>query len=102
VPQIRYDSGLKFIGEGTSKYYVRMTVTDKPGVLGRITTTFGQFGVSVEAVQQDIPHESDGERVASLYFRIFEVERPLLYYVLNKILKENIIKSIDNIMRIED
>ena len=102
VPQIRYDSGLRFIGEGISKYYVRMTVTDKPGVLGRITTTFGQFGVSVEAVKQNAPYESDGERIASLFFRIFEVERPLLYYVLNKLHKENIILSVDNIMRIED
>lgn len=102
VPQLRYDSGVKFIGEGASKYYVRMTVTDRPGVLGRITTTFGQFGVSVEAVRQEAPYESGKERVASLIFRIFEVERPLLYYVLNKILNENIIKSIDNIMRIED
>ena len=102
VPQLRYDSGVKFIGEGASKYYVRMTVADKPGVLGKITTTFGQFGVSVEAVQQETPYESGSERVASLIFRIFKVERPLLYYVLNKILNENIIRSIDNIMRIED
>lgn len=102
VPQLRFDSDLEFIGEGASKYYVRMTVADRPGVLGRITTVFGQFDISVEAVQQKAPYESGGERVASLIFRIFEVERPLLYYVLNKILREDIIKSIDSIMRIEE
>ncbi len=102
VPPLRYDSGLEFIGEGASKYYVRMTVADRPGVLGRITTVFGQFGVSVEAIQQKPPYDLDGERVATLIFRIFEVERTLLYYVLNKILKEDIIKSIDNIMRVEE
>ena len=102
VPPLRFDSGLPFIGEGSSKYYVRMTVADRPGVLGRITTVFGQYEISVEAVQQKPPYDLNGKRVATLIFRIFEVELSRLSWALNRLHDEDIIISIDNIMRVEE
>lgn len=102
VPQLRYDANLEFMGNADSKYYVRMTVADKPGVLGRITTLFGYYNISVEAIQQKTPYEADGERVATLIFILFKVGRSLLTHALDEVQKQDITKSIDNIIRVED
>ncbi|MBR2539424.1 MAG: homoserine dehydrogenase [Mogibacterium sp.] len=102
VPQLRYDSDLEFRGVGESKYYVRMTVADKPGVLGRITTMFGHYDISVEAIQQKTPYECDGERVATLIFILFSVDKSLLTHALDEALKFDVTKSIDNVIRVEE
>ena len=48
VPQLRYDSELVFAGEGASKYFIRMTVPERAGILGVITTIFGEHGISMD------------------------------------------------------
>ena len=40
------------INDITSRYYIRTTVTDRPGVLGEITAIFGRHGVSLRSVIQ--------------------------------------------------
>ena len=102
VPQLRYDSGLEYSEESTSKFYVRMTVTEKPGVLGKITTIFGNSGISVEAIQQKPPYDKNGERLATLIFILFEVERTQLMEALDEVLKLDVTKSIDNVIRVEE
>lgn len=101
VPQLRYDAGLQYIGERPSKFYVRMTVIDKPGVLGTITTLFGYYNISVEAIQQKTPYELNGERVATLIFILFESERSRLIHALSEAGKHDCTRSIDNIIRVE-
>ena len=101
VPQLRYDADLQYLPETESKFYVRMTVADKPGVLGRITTLFGYYDISVEAIQQRPPYEANGERVATLIFILFESEKSRLVYALNEVLKLETTKSIDNMIRVE-
>lgn len=101
VPQLRYDADLEYAGEKPGKFYVRMTVADKPGVLGIITTLFGQYDISVEAIQQRPPYESESGRVASLLFILFETERDRLRQSLEDAGKNDCIISIDNIIRVE-
>ena len=101
VPQLRYDSGLEFAGEGTNKYYVRMTVADQPGVLGKITTVLGEYGISIEVIQQKYPHELDGEIVVPLIFILFPTEKSNLENALERIMQDDVVKSIENIMRVE-
>jgi homoserine dehydrogenase len=36
----------------SSAYYVRMEVADRPGVLARVATTFGEHGVSILSMEQ--------------------------------------------------
>ena len=40
------------MGEVKSRYYLRMEVTDRPGVLAKVAATFASHGVSVQTVQQ--------------------------------------------------
>jgi homoserine dehydrogenase len=45
-------SKTKDISEITSKYYIRYTVEDKPGVLAKITKILGDNSISIAAVEQ--------------------------------------------------
>ncbi|MEI6971630.1 MAG: homoserine dehydrogenase [bacterium] len=39
-------------GETGSRYYLRMLLPDKPGILGRISVTLGRNGISIASVRQ--------------------------------------------------
>ena len=47
------------MGHVTSRYYLRLTTLDKPGVLGRVGTILGEHGVSVASCIQKEQHEND-------------------------------------------
>ena len=102
VPQLRYDSGLEFAGEGANKYYIRMMVPERTGILGKISTIFGEHGISVETVRQNPPYECSGETVADLIFIVFKVEKSELLSALEEVREAGVIKSIDSIMRVEE
>lgn len=102
VPQLRYDSELEFAGEGSNKYYIRMMVPERAGILGKISTIFGERGISIETVHQNPPYTMDGETVADLIFKVFKVDKPVLVAALDEARKAGVIKSIDNIMRVEE
>ena len=46
------------IGKIRSRYYVRFTVADQPGAMGKIATVLGTQGVSIASVIQKEPQES--------------------------------------------
>ncbi len=102
VPQLRYDSDLEYIGEGENKYYVRMTVPERPGILGQITTIFGKRGISIETVEQKTSSIQDGIQTVPLIFIFLEVKKSALLEALDEIqnLKERVVFSVDNIMRV--
>ena len=102
VPQLRYDSDLEFAGEGASKYFVRITVPERAGILGVLTTIFGNHGISIETILQRSPYESGGEAVADLLIKVFSVEKPELIAAIEEARASGVVKSIDNIMRVEE
>jgi homoserine dehydrogenase len=61
-PQV-HASQISKIGETESAYYLRFSVADTPGVLGRIATSLGESGVSLRIVDQEIPPHSDYDYV---------------------------------------
>ena len=54
---------IKKIEDTVSRYYIRMKVEDKPGVLGTITSVFGKNGVSIEQIVQKAKKEDNAEIV---------------------------------------
>lgn len=101
VPKLRYDSKLKFAGESSSKYYVRMAVPEKSGILGRITTIFGEHNISIEVIRQEAVYELNGEQVVSLIVILFRTEKANLADALDRIIESGAIHSVENIMRVE-
>ena len=45
------------VEEVESRYYLRLTVDDKPGVLGRVSSHLGAHGISISSVLQKEPGE---------------------------------------------
>ncbi len=43
---------VRAVGETTARYYLRLTLLDKPGVFGQIATVIGRHGISIASVLQ--------------------------------------------------
>lgn len=91
---------IKSISEVHSRYYIRTTVIDKPGVLGEITAIFGKNKVSLRSVIQKGGIKSE-EKVALVlithYTKEVEVQK-----ALDDVRRLEAVKNIDNVIRIED
>ena len=101
LSRLRYDSVSEFAGEGSSKYYVRMAVPEKSGILGKITTIFGEHDISIEVIKQEADEAIGEEQLVSLIVILFDTEKSRLMKALDAILKTDAVHSIENIMRVE-
>ena len=95
-----WDKDIKTIDEVHSKYYVRTTVIDQPGVLGEITAILGKYQVSLRSVIQKGGVKNE-EKVALVLVTHYTKESKV-QNALNEIKKLPAVKSVDNIIRIED
>ncbi|MEG0372094.1 MAG: homoserine dehydrogenase, partial [Clostridium sp.] len=85
------------IGSLETEYYVRLTVEDKPGVLGKITSILGDKNVSLSTVIQKGAKNSS----VSLVFMTHKTTESNLQLAFNTIMELNEVHKIDNIIRIE-
>ena len=54
---------VKFVTDFVTKYYIRLTVSDKPGVLAKISTVFSKNDISLKEVSQISQKEENAEIV---------------------------------------
>ena len=88
------------INDITSRYYIRTTVTDRPGVLGEITAIFGRHGVSLRSVIQRGRIKNEEEVVLVLVTHYTEEKQ--LQGAINEVKDIDAVKEINNMIRIED
>lgn len=91
---------LKKIGnmeETKSEYYIRITVKDEPGVLGKITTILGSNSVSLLSVIQ----KGKGQEHVTLVFVTHKTLEGNLNKAIDEIKALNSVKKVDNIIRVE-
>ena len=88
------------INDITSSYYIRTTVTDRPGVLCEITAIFGRHGVSLRSVIQRgrIKNEEEVGLVLVTHY----TEEKQLQGAINEVKDIDAVKEINNMIRIED
>ena len=88
------------INDITSRYYIRTTVTDRPGVLGEITAIFGRHGVSLRSVIQRgrIKNEEEVGLVLVTHY----TEEKQLQGAINEVKDIDAVKEINNMIRRED
>ena len=88
------------INDITSRYYIRTTVTDRPGVLGEITAIFGRHGVRLRSVIQRgrIKNEEEVGLVLVTHY----TEEKQLQGAINEVKDIDAVKEINNMIRIED
>lgn len=96
-----WDMKIKNMNEIESRYYIRITVNDKPGVLGQITTIFGSNKVSLKSViQKGVKQEENTD--VTLVLITHKTTEGLIMDSIDRLYDLKTIKSIDNIIRIED
>ncbi len=91
--------GIKPIGETTSKYYLRFSVLDKPGVLARIAGALGNHGISIESMIQSA--RKAGETVP-IVLMTHEAREMDVRKALGEIDALEIITEKSKLIRIED
>lgn len=93
---------LEYLGEGSNKYYVRLSVTDLPGTLGKISTSFGDAGISVQSCMQVGSFDKDCKTVPVIFI-LREVTRDLLNKTLDKIVSNHdSVEKVDSVISVID
>ncbi|ERK32481.1 homoserine dehydrogenase [Clostridium intestinale] len=92
-----WERNLKPMSDVNRRYYLRITVKDKPGVLGDITTIFGKNNVSMRSI---IQREREADN-ASLVIITHHTKEGDLMNSVDKIKELDSLESVDNILRIE-
>jgi homoserine dehydrogenase len=85
------------ISELDAQYYIRMTVTDRPGVLAGIAGVFGKNGVSLATVLQ----KANREKLAELILITHMVKEKALQESLAILRGMDIVGEINNVVRLE-
>ena len=86
------------IEEVVSQYFVRLNVTDKPGVLARIATIFGESNIGISSVIQPEGHEG---KSVPLIFMLHYATNGAALKALAKIAKLPTVKGKPVMIRVE-
>jgi homoserine dehydrogenase len=91
---------LKPISELITRYYVRMSVADKAGVLAAITSVLGENKISISAILQK---ESDeATRSAEIVIMTHRAQEAGMQKALQEMQRLAVVKEISNVIRVED
>jgi homoserine dehydrogenase len=98
VPHQR-NGGVLPIEEAESRYFVRLTVADVPGTLGRITNILGGASIGISSVIQ--PEGSEGASVP-LILMLHRAPNGSVTRALKKIQQLKVVKAPPVLLRVED
>ena len=87
------------IAEAISRYYLRLSVVDKPGTLARIARILGEASIGISSVIQ--PEGHVGESVP-LILMIHDAPNAVLIKALDAIRKLDVVKAPPVMIRVEN
>jgi homoserine dehydrogenase len=90
---------IKPMGEIVSKYYIRFSVVDEPGVLARIAGALGRNAISIESMNQTARSAQESVPIVIITHEAREMD---IRNALKEIDGFDIIKEKSNLIRIED
>lgn len=88
----------KFVGDFTSKYYIRLSVADATGVLSKIAGLFSKSGVSISEVKQ----VSESEGVAQIIIITHLCQESSVKKTLTKLQALKEVLAVKGVIRMED
>ncbi|MGM0502740.1 MAG: homoserine dehydrogenase [Bacillota bacterium] len=92
------DKKVKAQEEVETRYYVRLEVLDKPGVLGSITNLLGEYNVSMESVMQ----KGRSDQSVPLVLITHHVNEGNLNQALEEIASLESVEEVANLIRVEE
>ena len=91
---------LKPISEIETRYYLRMSTVDRPGVLAQISRILGDLGISISSV---IQRESDvSADVAEIVLMTYPARERAMQKAMAEIERLDVVREISNFVRVED
>jgi len=87
------------ISESVSKYYLRVEAEDRPGVLARIATVLGEFGIGILSVIQPEDHD---EKYAAIVLMLHYAPYGIVSDALAAISNLDCVRSRPVLLRVED
>ena len=91
---------LKPISEIETRYYLRMSTVDRPGVLANISRILGDLGISISSV---IQRESDvSADVAEIVLMTYPAQESAMQKAMAEIERLDVVREISNFVRVED
>ncbi|MBI1885021.1 MAG: homoserine dehydrogenase [Chloroflexi bacterium] len=100
-PPWRYEAGvgIRPMSELTTRYYIRMDVTDRPGVLAEIARCFGGNQVSIASVIQKEANET--AQTAELVIMTHIAQEAAVQETIRQVSRLETVKEIGNFLRVE-
>ncbi|WP_226344427.1 homoserine dehydrogenase [Agilicoccus flavus] len=98
------------MGAATTRYYVRLHVADRPGVLAQVAAEFARHDVSIQQVRQDVAvtaglaagdADSDGEDGAELVIVTHAAPDAALSATVDALAELDIVLGVTSVMRVE-
>ncbi len=101
-PQLKLYKAKKLtpISEIKTRYYMRVTVIDHPGVLAQISKILGDHSISIASVIQKEADEKAG--TAEIVIMTHPAKESAFQKALQRTLKLAVVKEIGNFIRVED
>ena len=83
-----------------TRYYIRMSVADQPGVLAQITTVLGENHISISSViQKEVDNST---QAAEIVIMTHPANEAAMQKALKEISQFPVVKEISNFIRVED
>ncbi|OGO43862.1 MAG: homoserine dehydrogenase [Chloroflexi bacterium RBG_16_60_22] len=83
-----------------TQYYIRMSAADRPGVLARIATVFGDNEISIASAIQ--PESDDVTQTAELVIMTHPAREKDVQQALRELDKLDVVREISNFIRVEE
>lgn len=99
-----FDKTVLDVGQITSKYYLRLLVADRSGVLARVADAFGAEEVSIEQMVQATggPGVDGTVGGAELVLVTHEVREANMQAVVRRLKGLEMVRSVENVIRVEE
>lgn len=91
------EKSIKRWEDNNSQFYIRLSVKDRPGVLGEVATIFGKNNVSIVSMTQDISNEN----LVSLVFTTHKSKEFDMKKSLSKIKEIIGVNKVESVLRLE-
>ena len=102
TPALRFDptKRIKPISEIETRYYLRMSTVDRPGVLAKISKVMGDNQIGISSV---IQKESDiSADVAEIVLMTYPAKEQAMQQAMGEIERLDVVREISNFVRVED
>ncbi len=99
--QVKLDSGvlIKPMSEIETRYYLRMDVADRPGVLAQIARVLGDRSISISSVIQEVIDSA--AQTAEIVIMTHPAQEKAMQQALDQLTQLAVVKEIGNFVRVE-